>query len=115
MSREVTMKKQLLTSALVALLLTLSAVSQADDTDIYIANDIRQATTAPLVMFSLDYRANLTSTLCNDSSVGAGCAQADYFRSLTTGVAADVPSSGKFYFFDLLRLALEEALIELKS
>lgn len=81
---------------------------QADDTDIYIANSSPSGS-PPLVMFSLDYRSNLTSSLCNNAAA-AGCVPAQYFR--TNGLAADVAllGSGKFFFFDLLRLALKLVL-----
>lgn len=80
----------------------------ADDTDIYIANSSPSGS-APLVMFSLDYRSNLTSSLCSNASQPS-CTAAQYFRD--NGLASDVAAlgSGKFYFFDLLRLALKLVL-----
>lgn len=80
----------------------------ADDTDIYINGGASNAS-PPMVMFSLDYRSNLTSTQCANAS-SASCTQAQYFRA--NGLADDVNmiGNGKFYFFDTLRLALKLAL-----
>ncbi|WP_420467574.1 pilus assembly protein [Panacagrimonas sp.] len=88
--------------------MALPCALQADDTDIYI-NGGAGGSSPPMVMFSLDYRSNLTSTQCSNASA-ASCVQAQYFRA--NGLADDVNliGSGKFYFFDTLRLALKLAL-----
>jgi len=75
----------------------LSAVTRADDTDIYLNPSV--ATGAePLVMFTLDYRSNLGSTVC------------------TSGECSDLiadgylPPTGPYNFFQLLRAALKKVL-----
>lgn len=98
--------KSLLALALAALLWPLAAVS--DDTDIYINNTPPQ-NSLPLVMFSVDYRSNLTANICSDAS-SSSCTQATYFRN--NGLAADIAAlgSGQLVFFDLLRLSLKLVL-----
>lgn len=95
---------------LLPLLLTLMAGTavNADDTDIYITDPTTGTGVAyePLVMFILDYRPNLFSTICAD--VTSGCPQAAYF-------AGDplLPTSGKLTFFRMLTLALKRVAAEL--
>ena len=69
----------------------------ADDTDIYL-NPSVAAGAEPLVMFSLDYRSNLGSTVCG----GTEC------DSLIT--EGYLPSTGPYNFFELLRAVLKKVL-----
>lgn len=95
--------KTLLTLSLATLLWPLAALS--DDTDIYI-NNTTSSNAEPLVMFSIDYRANLTSNICSNTN-DSSCTQATYFRS--SGISdADIGSS--LNFFDVLRLSLKVVL-----
>ncbi len=94
----------------------------ADDTEIYLQPPLQNQADAPLVMFSLDYRANLTSTICAQVGVGTpdlngnfdaldypSCEAARYFAN--KGLASELPAAtDKFFFFDLLRLALRVVL-----
>lgn len=83
--------------------LSLPALVRADDTDIYILNEPPPGS-EPMIMLTLDYRSNLTSTICSDVNAGS-CTQAKWFRD--QGMAADLPSSGALVFFDVLRLSLK--------
>ncbi len=91
--------KVLLIAAVSALLF--AGVAQADDTDIYITPHSSSGS-EPLVMFSLDYRSNLGSTV----SCNAICQQAFIDHGIP---ASDLPSS--FTFFDILRLSLKAVLL----
>ena len=71
--------------------------SLADDTDIYL-NPSVSAGAEPLVMFTLDYRPNLTSAVCG----GTEC------DSLIAG--GYLPATGPYNFFQLLRAALKKVL-----
>lgn len=82
----------------------------ADDTDIYINNTPTPAS-APLVMFSIDYRSNLGSTICGDAH-DAGCAVGQYFLA-DTETAPWVPTGRTFVYFDMLRLALHKVLSDI--
>lgn len=86
---------------------------RADDTDIYLRN-APAPEAVPLVMFSIDYRPDLGSTVC--ANVDVDCAAADYFRGFPkTKVWLDstVPAGGKFEYFDMLRLALHVTLTQI--
>jgi len=69
----------------------------ADDTDIYL-NPTASAGAEPLVMFTLDYRPNLTATVCG----GTEC------DSLIAG--GYLPAAGPYNFFQLLRGVLKKVL-----
>lgn len=101
---------QLRRIVLLGLAALLPFAAMGDDTDIYIENDAPPGS-KPLVMFSLDYRPNLTATLCNNAAA-ASCTQAEYFRTFDDDLKADVVALGtdKFYFFDMIRLALKVVL-----
>ena len=88
-----------------------SPALRADDTDIYIDPKTPEAS-EPLVMFSLDYRSNLGSTICSDVN-STGCAAAEFFRD--EGLGDDLPASGALVFFDVLRLALKMVLSEVSG
>ncbi len=111
---------QPLQTALVALLLFLPSLSGADDTDIYV--NPRTATGAePYVMFSIDYRANLTSTICPATQVDAAiagdtsaCPAATFFRNYFAanfGSASHanhiVQAGEQLDLFDVIRGSLE--------
>ncbi|MFA5939421.1 MAG: PilC/PilY family type IV pilus protein [Sinimarinibacterium sp.] len=107
------MLKKARLAILSAAIVVLSGRLYADDTDIYILREPPEDA-APLVMFSLDYRANLTSTICAKAD-DASCSAAQYFANYKDEsgnpdaflkAQLDAIGSGKFYFFDLLRLAL---------
>lgn len=108
--------QQARTTALASVLAAASMPASADDTDIYI-NPAKPVTEQPLVMFSLDYRANLTSP--------AAANVESYFRA--AGLGADVdelkiindttePKDGAdapLYYFDTLILSLKLVLSEI--
>jgi type IV pilus assembly protein PilY1 len=89
------MHTRLLTAAL--LLCASLQLALADDTDVYL-NPAAPAGTEPLVMFALDYRSNLTSTVCN----GTECDQL-----IAEGY---LPPAGPYNFFQLLRAVLKKVL-----
>ena len=68
-----------------------------DDTDIYLNPSVAVGA-EPLVMFTLDYRPNLTATVCG----GTEC------DSLIAG--GYLPATGPYNFFQLLRAALKKVL-----
>lgn len=79
----------------------------ADDTDIYLNPSVPSGS-EPLVMFSLDYRPNLTSTASAESE--------QYFRD--HGMSADVDElrtigGDKWTFFDVLILSLKLVLSDI--
>lgn len=80
---------------MVCLLLATQAI--ADDTDIYLNPSVASGA-EPLVMFTLDYRPNLNSTVCG----GTEC----------DDLIADgyLPATGPYNFFQLLRAALKKVL-----
>ncbi len=88
--------------AAVSLLFALCGPLAADDIEIYTSAGL--AGSEPMVMFFIDYRPNLGSTVCSDVN---SCPQADYFRD-DPNTASDVASSGKFTLFDVLRLTLKQ-------
>ena len=83
--------------ATVGLLLCISTTSLADDTDIYLNPSVPTGA-EPLVMFTLDYRSNLTATVCG----GTEC----------DGLIAEgyLPAAGPYNFFQLLRAVLKKVL-----
>jgi type IV pilus assembly protein PilY1 len=89
----------------------MTGVASGDDTDIYVDNTASAPpSSAPIVIFTLDYRANVNSTLC--ASRGAGC-PVDVFYT-AEGMGAELPDSdpltsgnqGPVTLYDSLRLAL---------
>lgn len=95
----------------VALIGTGMDVVRADDTDIYVRNTPAPES-VPLVMFTLDYRPNLGSTIC--TNINSGCAAAEYFREYPETAAwmekVVDEAGGKLEYFDMLRLALHVTL-----
>jgi type IV pilus assembly protein PilY1 len=86
-------------------LLTLAAgttPARADDTDIYI-NNVPAVGSEPMVMFSLDYRPNLTATAC----------QGDECDYLIAG--GYLPVQADYTFFDVLRAVLKKVMEPLEG
>ena len=77
--------------------LSLACPVLADDTDIYL-NPSVAAGAEPLVMFTLDYRPNLTSTVCGGTECDSLIAE------------GYLPPTGPYNFFHLLRAALKKVL-----
>lgn len=117
--------RKLIVTLLTAATLAVPAIVIADDTDIYVDNDAsKPATSQPLVMLSLDYRANLTAA-ADANAVGS------YFCS--QGMAADVnelsdingggslgatcsdTSALKLVFFDTMILSLKLVLSDVRG
>ena len=94
-------KYTLLAIVSTALLTVFCASVNADDTDIYVNNSTTNGG-PPLVMFSLDYRSNLGSTVCT----GTSC---DAFVS-KYGLAS-TPATR----FELLREVLKVVLVDIKE
>lgn len=114
--------RTLLSGALLALFcLTAVQPALADDTDIYINNT--STGSEPLVMFTLDWRSNLGSTICNFSTsttdysgIASACGTvsngwtASFVENYFT--ASDL-SDQKITFFELLRAVLRETMAPL--
>jgi type IV pilus assembly protein PilY1 len=77
--------------------MSLAHPALADDTDIYLDPSV-VAGAEPLVMFTLDYRPNLTSTVCGGTECDSLIAE------------GYLPSIGPYNFFQLLRAALKKVL-----
>jgi type IV pilus assembly protein PilY1 len=88
-----------LKQTIAVLFVFLSFVSRApaDDTDIYL-NPSVAAGAEPLVMFALDYRPNLTATVCGGTECDTLIAE------------GYLPAAGPYNFFQLLRAALKKVL-----
>lgn len=94
---------------IVAVLFTLSGRAWADDTDVYLHAQVASGA-EPLVMFILDYRSNLGSTVSCD--VGSTC---DELR--VEGYLTDAPagSGDSTTFFDMLRAVFKKVLTPLDN
>jgi type IV pilus assembly protein PilY1 len=91
------MRKPIQIVAALVLGLSFADGSLADDTDIYLSPAV--ATGAePLVMFTLDYRPNLTATVCGGTECDTLIAE------------GYLPPTGPYNFFQLLRAALKKVL-----
>ena len=77
--------------------LMVASPAGADDTDIYL-NPAVASGAEPLVMFTLDYRPNLNSTVCNGNECDTLIAQ------------GYLPAAGPYNFFQLLRAALMKVM-----
>jgi len=97
------MKKQLRSMMLIVGLIAVPYALHADDTDIYI-NRAPPDGARPKVMFTLDIRPNVGSSICQ----GANCKPYfDYFRAQDDDlVDAELAGLTALDFFDLLRLSL---------
>ena len=85
-----------------------------DDTDVYVDNNASAPPSSqPLVMFSIDYRSNLGSTICADAR-NVSCAASNYF--INQGLGSSLPPAGQtLSFFDVLRLSLRVVLRETRG
>jgi type IV pilus assembly protein PilY1 len=82
-----------------SVLLLLTALCLADDTDVYLnVGAGLPVGSEPMVIFSLDYRPNLGSTVCNGSECDTLIAE------------GYLPAIGPFTFFDVLRAALKKVM-----
>jgi type IV pilus assembly protein PilY1 len=95
--RNMNFRTRLTALAGVSLLVLLSGSGQADDTEVYIGTPLSQGTEA-IVMFSLDWRPNLTAPACQDT-------ECDFL--ITEGYLSPV---GPYTFFDVLRAVLKKVL-----
>jgi type IV pilus assembly protein PilY1 len=93
------MKKALKAQGLALLLF--SGAALADDTDIYLTGNVA-VSGQPLVMFSLDYRPNLASTVCNGTECDSLVAD---------GYLSSTPTT----FFELLQAVLKKVFEPLKG
>jgi len=105
-----------LTGALV-MLLSGGLQVQADDTDLYLRNDAPPPDSEPMVMFSIDYRPNLGSTVCRRGSgydplpgLQGGESECDFL--VDQGYMPDKPEGDAYNFFDLIRGAFGYVLDE---
>ena len=90
-------RTRLTSLASVSILVLLSGIGQADDTDVYIGNALPPGS-EPMVMFSLDWRPNLGASAC----AGTEC---DFL--INGGYMAP---AGPYTFFDVLRGALKKVM-----
>lgn len=109
-------KPYALIATVFSVLLSLSAgkTALADDTDIYV-NNTAASGSEPMVMFALDLRSNLTSTICNkftssdsDATIAANCGWDVNF--VTTYLTAADKADGVIDLFELLRASLAQAM-----
>lgn len=102
---------RLLRAAALGACLLIPATGAADDTDLYVDNDRDPPPSSrPLVMLSLDYRANL--------SRAADAATERYFRDLGLGAEVDrlkAIGGGQWTFFDVLILSLKTVLRDVRG
>lgn len=89
--------KVFLCAMLCSLLTGLALTVSADDTDIYTGAALGGGV-APLVMFSIDYRSNLGSSICSGSECD---------NLITQGY---LPATGPYSRFDVLRAVLKKVL-----
>ena len=97
---------------LILVITSLTHTVMADDTDIYLTAGA-PATDEPLVMFALDWRPNLASTVCNagstvDATIATNCGYDVDF--VTNYLTATDKSDSTITFFELLRASLRQAL-----
>jgi len=99
-----TMKRKLCLILAVATSVFSFGAAHADDTDVYMNRGSGlPAGSAPMVMFSLDYRPNLGSTACNGGACNTLIAEG-YMKA-----------SGPYTFFDVLRGALRKVMDPLEG
>ena len=94
----------------------LSSMAVADDVEIYFNNNGAQAGTS-MVMFTLDYRSNLSSVICNGITVTGGVADfsscswtADFSDFNSAFDLSDYDTDGAIDFLEMLRAALRYVL-----
>ena len=100
--RQTIFKNRLFALAGICILVLLSGGGQADDTDVYIGNALPPGS-EPQVMFSLDWRPNLTSPACQ----GTEC---DFL--INEGYLSP---AGPHTFFDVLRAVLKKVMEPLEG
>lgn len=118
---------QILSGVILGMSLTTASLVRADDTDIYI-NSTSATASQPMVMFSLDWRPNLASTICNNlptspaldpanptdqQTVATHCGWPD--PSFVANFSAVDLSDGVVNYFELLRAVLKQVLGTLDS
>jgi type IV pilus assembly protein PilY1 len=94
-----------LLGAITVLGVWITPLTYADDTDIYLSPSVPESS-KPLVMFVLDWRPNLTSTVA--CPVGSYCAQMRTAGYLVDGKTA--ASGSATTFFDILRAVLKKVI-----
>src|SRR4030095_16640932 len=88
--------------ATLALLLAAGG-SAADDTDIYLLHKEIPVASQPMIMFSLDYRPNLGSTVCQSG-------ECDFLVD-----EGFLPEKGSYTFFEVLRASLQKVMKPLEG
>lgn len=101
------MKQQGLAALLGVAMALGSVAARADDTDIYL-NPRTDEVDAPLVMFSLDYRPNLGSSVQDYTEFFAA-------RLPLGKEDPDIPKNRGWTFFDVIRLSLKVVLLEVSG
>jgi len=84
--------------------------TQADDTDIYLLGG-GGTTDEPLVMFVLDWRPNLTSTVCTASSLATVATDCNYDAIFVATYL--LPTDTTITYFEVLRAVLRQAMAPL--
>jgi type IV pilus assembly protein PilY1 len=97
----------LLASAIAACLA--AAPAAAEDIDVYMENNAGDGI-RPQVMFILDYRPNLYSTVCTDVANTTDCPAAVYFAD-----EPGFPTEGPLSFMDLLRFSMQRVAKNLSA
>ena len=98
------MTKKLVRLTSGSVLLLLATFCLADDTDVYLnVGSGLPVGSEPMVIFSLDYRPNLGSTVCNGSECDTLIAE------------GYLPAIGPYTFFDVLRAALRKVMDPLEG
>lgn len=113
---KVTVMKTILRTFLGLGALLVTPLGIADDTDLYLDPN-SSIGSEPLVMFSIDYRPNLGSSICGDAS-SSGCAQAEYFRNSAYQDVRDAVNaigSDTLTFFHVIQLTLREVFASLSG
>lgn len=103
-----------ISSVVVSSLLLAASPARADDIDIYVASG-GSASSEPMVMFVIDWRPNLASTICNgfgagdtDAAIAATCGWSD--AAFVANFTANDKSDGTITFFELLRASLKQVM-----
>lgn len=97
---------------LLSLLLLLGApyAASADDIDIY-SNPVSNPGSEPLVMFSLDYRSNLSSTVCGTDTDTDGDGVGECQELVNEGYLSSIPTSR----FQLYRAVFRKVFADLEG
>ena len=107
------MKAKLFSRTAVALCFSLSSfIAGADDIDIYLNSSSANSSDEPMAMFSIDWRPNLTATVCNGSS----CDYYDQYVDLyNDGYLDKDPAVDTIEAFDLYRSVLKKVMDPLEG